>query len=129
MLALFLAHWRAKKRVGLANYKTPYKMLGAGQLATALFWQLDVVGVLLMIAVFALILTPLAIAGGVQEQWKTAHVLAPLVIGICCVPVFVLWERRSPHPMVPFHVGARFCRNESALRVDLHRLLHRAVHC
>lgn len=30
--------------------------------------------------------------------------IAPLVIGILCIPAFVMWERRAPHPMLPFHL-------------------------
>ena len=104
IIALFIAHRRAKKTSGLADYKTPYQMLGFWRLSTSLFWQLDVVGVILLIAVFALILVPLTIAGGVKTEWKTAHVIAPLVVGVLCIPVFILWEKRCRHPMVPFKV-------------------------
>ena len=69
-----------------------------------MFWELDVIGIILMIAVFALILTPLTVAGGVSKEWKTAHVIAPLVVGICCIPVFILWERSCAHPLLPFRL-------------------------
>lgn len=26
------------------------------------------------------------------------------MIGILCIPVFIIWERRAPHPMLPFHL-------------------------
>ena len=104
IIALFIAHRRANKTSGLADYKTPYQMLGFRRLSASLFWQLDVVGVILLIAVFALILVPLTIAGGVKTEWKTAHVVAPLVVGVLCIPVFILWEKKCRHPMVPFKV-------------------------
>ncbi|KAI4679711.1 uncharacterized protein J4E84_008234 [Alternaria hordeiaustralica] len=47
---------------------------------------------------------PFTIAGGAQSQWGTAKVIAPLIIGFMCLPAFVLWERRAPHPMLPFHL-------------------------
>jgi SIT family siderophore-iron:H+ symporter-like MFS transporter len=84
-------------------------MLGFRRLSTSLFWQLDVVGVILLIAVFALILVPLTIAGGVKTEWKTAHVIAPLVVGVLCIPVFILWEKKCRHPMVPFKVRISLC--------------------
>ena len=49
---------------------------------------------------------PFTIAGGVSSQWGTAKVIAPLIIGILCIPVFIIWERRAPHPMLPFHLLA-----------------------
>ncbi|KAF2205992.1 MFS general substrate transporter [Delitschia confertaspora ATCC 74209] len=104
LLALFIAHRRAKKSVQLSGYRTPFQMLGFKKLMVALFWQLDVVGIILLIAVFGLILTPLTIAGGIHSKWETAHVIAPLVIGFCCIPAFIFWERWSPHPLVPFQL-------------------------
>ncbi|KAL4783351.1 major facilitator superfamily domain-containing protein [Aspergillus varians] len=67
-----------------------------------LFWQLDVPGIVLLIASLALVLAPLTIAGGESPKWRTAHVIAPIVIGFCCIPVFVIWQLKAPHPLVPF---------------------------
>ncbi|KAF2500569.1 MFS general substrate transporter [Lophium mytilinum] len=102
--ALWVAHRRAKHSNDLDSYRTPYQMLGFKRLCVSLFWQLDVVGIILLIAVLALILVPLTIAGGYSTKWQTAHVIAPLVIGILCIPAFVCWERWSPHPLVPFRL-------------------------
>ncbi|KAI5195195.1 ferrioxamine B transporter [Aureobasidium subglaciale] len=102
--ALFIASSRAKKAGALANYQSPFQRDGFGSTLIALFWQLDVIGIVLMIAMFALILVPFTIAGGLSDTWGTAHVIAPLVIGICLIPVFALYERRAPHPLVPFHL-------------------------
>ncbi|RVX72067.1 hypothetical protein B0A52_04665 [Exophiala mesophila] len=66
------------------------------------FWHLDIIGLVLLIAILALILTPFTIAGGAQRTWQTAHVIAPLVIGFLCIPVFVLWQRKAPFPVFPF---------------------------
>ncbi|KAF2459870.1 major facilitator superfamily domain-containing protein [Lineolata rhizophorae] len=104
ILALYIAHRKAKKAHDLSGYSTPYKMYGPRRLVVALFWQLDTIGIILLIAVFALILTPFTIAGGVDAQWRTAKVIAPLVIGILCIPVWVWWERTAEHPLVPLHL-------------------------
>jgi len=97
---------RQAKRAGAFDaYQTPYEVHGGTMnLLVTLFWQMDVPGVVLLIAVFGCILTPLTIAGGAQSQWGTAKVIAPLIIGFMCLPAFVLWERRAPHPMLPFHL-------------------------
>ncbi|KAF2630363.1 siderochrome-iron transporter-like protein Sit1 [Macroventuria anomochaeta] len=104
--SLLWSSYKARKAGALDKFKTPYQVYGGKRLATALFWQLDVPGIILLIAVFGCILTPFTIAGGTSSQWGTAKVVAPLVIGILCVPVFVIWERRAPHPMLPFHLLA-----------------------
>ncbi|KAJ6440299.1 siderochrome-iron transporter (Sit1) [Purpureocillium lavendulum] len=103
-IAMWWAHHRAKKAGDLGKYKTPFQMLGTADLAKALFWQLDVIGMVLMIAVLALILVPLTLAGGSSTSWHQGHIIAPLVIGVLCIPAFVFWEARAKHPMVPLHL-------------------------
>ncbi|KAF2867730.1 siderochrome-iron transporter-like protein Sit1 [Massariosphaeria phaeospora] len=107
-LPLIISLWwvgrKAKKAGALDNYKSPYQTLGAKRLTIALFWQLDVIGIILLICVFGLILVPLTLAGGVSSTWRTAKIIAPLVIGILCIPVWIWWEKRAPHPMLPFHL-------------------------
>lgn len=66
--------------------------------------RLDILGILLTVAVFALILVPITIAGGFETSWKSPHVLAPLVIGVCMIPAFIYWQWRAPHPLVPFRI-------------------------
>ncbi|KAL5356819.1 major facilitator superfamily domain-containing protein [Aspergillus floccosus] len=100
---LFFGHFKAKKSNPEA-YLSSLPKVGALQFAKELFWYLDVVGVLLLIALLALILVPFTIAGASAEQWKTAKIIAPIVIGILLVPAWIFWERYSKHPMVPFHL-------------------------
>lgn len=102
IVPLVIVSRRAKRQGLLGDYVSSFKQLGARNLALELFWLLDVVGVILIIAVLNLILVPLTIAGGQQTQWSEGHIIAPLVIGIVCIPVFVLWELKAPHPLVPF---------------------------
>lgn len=104
IFALLNAQRKARKSGDLANYKTPYQQYGFSRMMVALFWQLDIIGIVLMCLVFGLILVPFTLAGGAAETWGTAHIIAPLVIGICLIPVFVLFERWAPHPLVPFHL-------------------------
>jgi SIT family siderophore-iron:H+ symporter-like MFS transporter len=104
MITLWFVGRRARKAGVLEKYKTPYQMMGVKELSVELFWALDVPGIILLIAVFALVLVPLTIAGGSTSSWNKAHVIAPLVIGILCIPVFAFWEMRAPRPLVPFHL-------------------------
>jgi MFS transporter, SIT family, siderophore-iron:H+ symporter len=104
IISLWLAGHKAHKSGELDKYTTSYQSLGFFGLSKSLFWQLDLIGITLLIAVFALVLIPLTIAGGVVQSWRTAHIIAPLVIGIVCIPFFIVWELKAPHPLVPFHL-------------------------
>jgi SIT family siderophore-iron:H+ symporter-like MFS transporter len=77
LIMLFIAQHRAHRAGTLKDYKSPFAQYGAMGLVRELFWQLDVIGIILMIAVFALILVPLTLAGGVAsnaQTWKQAHI-------------------------------------------------------
>lgn len=104
ILTLTWSARKAKKAGRLDNYQSPFQQLGFFGLMKALFWQLDVIGIILMICVFGLILTPFTLAGGVSSNWNQAKIIAPLVVGIVLVPVFVWWERTTKHALVPFHL-------------------------
>ncbi|KAG6026265.1 hypothetical protein E4U19_002683 [Claviceps sp. Clav32 group G5] len=100
--SLMVVTRRAKRQGLLGDYKTAFKQLGFRNLAIELFWLLDVIGIILIIAVLDLILVPFTIAGGESSKWGEAHIIAPLVIGILCIPAFIFWELRAPHPLIPF---------------------------
>ncbi|KAF2659841.1 MFS general substrate transporter [Lophiostoma macrostomum CBS 122681] len=104
VLSLMWVDRKAKRAGAFDNYKSPYELYGAKRLSVALFWQLDVPGILLLICVFGFILVPLTIAKGDKEVWGTAKIIAPLVVGVVCVPFWIIWEKRAPHPMLPFHL-------------------------
>lgn len=101
---LWYGGYKAKKRGVLAGLDAPFKHLTWAQMFVQLFWMLDVIGIILLIAVFALILVPLTLAGGISSTWKQAHIIAPLVVGICTIPFFILWELKAKHPVVPFRL-------------------------
>ncbi|KAL2760198.1 hypothetical protein ACRALDRAFT_1059924 [Sodiomyces alcalophilus JCM 7366] len=102
ILPLYIVGRRAARRGLLLHHKTPFQTLGWRKGWVDLFWRLDVIGIILLIAMFALILVPLTIAGGFEAQWSRAHVIAPLVVGICVIPFFFWWQTRSPHALVPY---------------------------
>ncbi|QGI80047.1 unnamed protein product [Fusarium fujikuroi] len=103
IISLLVVGHRAKKAGHLVGYRSSFQQLGFNKLTVELFWLLDIIGVILLIAVFALLLVPLTIAGGFESKWSDPQVVAPLIIGFVCIPVFVVWELRAPHPLVPFH--------------------------
>ncbi|KAF4122977.1 MFS transporter, SIT family, siderophore-iron:H+ symporter [Geosmithia morbida] len=102
MVSLTIVSVRARRRGLLDKYRSSLQILGARNFLAELFWVLDVIGIVLLVAAFALTLIPLTLAGGLHTKWRTAGIIAPLVIGIALLPVFVFWELRAPHPLVPF---------------------------
>ncbi|GBL47792.1 hypothetical_protein [Candidozyma auris] len=79
-----------------------YNLLYHGKL---IFWYVDFIGCLLIAVVLGLILVPLTLAGGTSNKWKQAKIIVPLVLGVCMIPVFIVWETKlSPRPMIPFKV-------------------------
>lgn len=104
IVSLWLVGRRAKKQGLLEGWRSSFQIFGVGNVFLELFWVLDVIGIILVIAVFALILVPINIAGGFADTWKQAHIIAPLVVGVVCIPVFVFWELKAPHPLAPFRL-------------------------
>lgn len=104
--ALIDGERRAKKRGLLEGIPSPLKTLGRGSLWIDFFWQIDLVGILLLAGLLSFILVPLTLAGGTTSIWGTANIIAPLVIGIVIfIPAFVIWELRGArHPLVPFRI-------------------------
>ncbi|KAL2162297.1 hypothetical protein VTH06DRAFT_7210 [Thermothelomyces fergusii] len=105
VVSLALVGRRARKRGLMEKYSEAVKGQETwGAFLVDLFWRLDVIGVVLLIAVFALILVPMTIAGGFQASWTAPQILGPLIVGVCTIPAFVLWQLRAPHPLVPFYL-------------------------
>lgn len=71
--------------------------------ANQTFWEVDILACFFLVAIFGFILVPMTLAGGTHSDWQKAEIIAPLVIGFCLVPVFVLWEMKwAKVPLVPF---------------------------
>lgn len=69
----------------------------------SLWFELDVMGLLLLSAALALILLPLNLAARASNGWKNGSMIAMLVVGCVCAIVFPLWEsskRLAPRPFL-----------------------------
>ncbi|KAK3901995.1 hypothetical protein C8A05DRAFT_44491 [Staphylotrichum tortipilum] len=71
---------------------------------TDLFWRLDVIGIVMLVAIFALLLVPLTLAGGFHASWSAPRVIIPLVVGACVIPSFFFCQLRARHPLVPLRL-------------------------
>ncbi|OXB39350.1 hypothetical protein LQV05_000779 [Cryptococcus neoformans] len=106
LFSLIQAEWRAHRKGLLREIPSPLRALGNRHMWADIFWQIDLLGLLLLAAVLALILLPFTLAGGVGSIWRTARVIAPLVVGfVVALPLFVIWELKfARHPMLPFRI-------------------------
>lgn len=69
--------------------------------------QSSVLGIFLISAGLVLFLLPFSLAASAAETWKSAHIIAMLVVGVVCLIAFVLVERFvTPKPFIPFHLLA-----------------------
>ncbi|KAK7059979.1 iron permease [Favolaschia claudopus] len=66
--------------------------------------RIDYIGNILVVG--ATTSTVLALTwGGIQFSWGSANILVPLIVGLCGLAVFLIYEARfAAHPMVPFDV-------------------------
>ncbi|CAL9727721.1 siderophore iron transporter Arn1p [Monosporozyma unispora] len=67
-------------------------------------WKLDFIGLFLSCVTFGCILVPFTLAGGLQRQWRTAHIIVPEVIGwVIALPLYIIWETKFARmPLTPW---------------------------
>lgn len=66
-----------------------------------IFKQLDPIGLVLFSAGLALVLVPITIATSNPHGWKSAHIIAMIVVGFVLLLVFAFWEAKwSKRPIV-----------------------------
>ncbi|KAL8895025.1 MAG: hypothetical protein Q9192_003895 [Flavoplaca navasiana] len=101
-LALFLNTRKAKKLGRL--HPSPWTGQSFSTGAKNLWYELDIMGLLLLSAAFALILIPCTLAQRARGGWNNGSMIAMVVIGALCLVAFPLWEsssRLAPHPFMP----------------------------
>lgn len=76
-----------------------------GRLTLNLAHQADFLGLLLLVAGFALLLVPLTLAPTSSKGWQSAFVPACMVAGGLTLFAFGLWEwKRARHPLFPSYL-------------------------
>jgi SIT family siderophore-iron:H+ symporter-like MFS transporter len=86
------------------NYEaTEYHSSSSKQRLADIWYQVDGIGLVTVIAAFSLVLAPLTVAGGEVRHWGDVRILFPLILGICSAVLFIVWEKRwASNPLVPF---------------------------
>ncbi|KAJ4252893.1 hypothetical protein NW762_010799 [Fusarium torreyae] len=71
------------------------------------FWviELDLAGMIIIVAGFALVLLPFSLAGYQEHKWKEPSVIAMIVIGCLCIIAFPFFEKYiAPKSFIPFEL-------------------------
>ncbi|TXT07331.1 hypothetical protein VHUM_03051 [Vanrija humicola] len=100
---LLLGVLRAKRQGHLDHIPTTPQLLSSPKNWLELLIKVDFIGLVLIASSLALILVPLTLGGGNAAKWRTAPVLAPLIVGATVtLPSFIIWEAKfAKHPMLP----------------------------
>ncbi|CAZ82313.1 unnamed protein product [Tuber melanosporum] len=100
-IALCVNQRKASKAGLLPEY--PWKAQGVVSFLKSLWTELDIMGVLLLVAAFSLLLVPLTLGGQAVGKWKNPSIIAAIVIGGVCLILFPLWEmwkKAAPTPLL-----------------------------
>ncbi|KAM0433478.1 hypothetical protein ACHAPT_004358 [Fusarium lateritium] len=71
------------------------------------YWviELDLAGMIIIVAGFSLILLPFSLAGYQKDKWQTPSIIVMLVIGCLCVIAFPFYEKYiAPKSFIPFEL-------------------------
>ncbi|KEP49972.1 putative siderophore iron transporter [Rhizoctonia solani 123E] len=96
IITLFAAERRAKKKGDLVSDHSndePKPSRSILQLLKEFTIQMDIVGLILVGLIFGLILFPISLARTVHGGWSNSSIIAMLVVGVACIPIFIVWER------------------------------------
>ncbi|KAL6717146.1 hypothetical protein ACLMJK_005061 [Lecanora helva] len=75
-----------------------------------LWYELDVMGLLLLSAAISLILLPLTLAATAKNKWHNGSIIAMIVVGCVCLVVFPFWEsipKLAPRPFLSLRLLAK----------------------
>ncbi|KAI8954572.1 siderophore iron transporter mirC [Xylaria longipes] len=116
-LTLFLNGRRAKRLLPPPEKR---KFAEGGPLAVAktvvanIWYSLDIGGIVLLSASFALILIPLTLTKTTPGGWQSPTIIALIVVGGVLLIAFPFWEgsrKLAPHPLIPLELlkSRTFC--------------------
>lgn len=109
-LALFM-NFRKAKRLGL-SLRSQWADASIRQGLVKVWYELDVMGLLLLSAAIALVLIPISLA--LSNGWQNPNIIAMIVIGCVCFVVFPLWESSSKLAPKAF-ISLRLLTNRTVL--------------
>lgn len=92
--------------------KTKFQELGPVGFAKFLFWRLDVIGLILLVAALGCLLVPITLAGGISSVGKRPTLLSQLSLEVLCSLFWSLgslWCKRANYSTIlderPWYLG------------------------
>lgn len=104
-LALLL-NQRKAKAIGMLT-RRPSKFRNSMSNLRSIWYELDIMGLLLLSAAISLILIPLTLTAAAKSGWRNASIVAMIVIGCVCLVVYPFWDtntRLAPRPLLSLHL-------------------------
>ena len=111
-LALLLNLRKASKQGVLSA--SPFSSVSIVSGLKHLWYELDVMGLLLLSAAIALILIPLTLAATASGGWHNGSIIAMVVVGCACLVIFPLWESSTKLAPQPF-LSLRMLTNRNVI--------------
>ncbi|CCX15014.1 major facilitator superfamily-domain-containing protein [Pyronema domesticum] len=102
---LFWSLWRNSVKAKKMEEWPEYPWKGKGCKAVGVVCkEIDLIGMILLTAGFALLLGPLTLGKQVANGWADPRLIACFILGGLCLIAFPFWEtsRFTPYPIVPF---------------------------
>lgn len=91
---------------------SPWKGVSIGTGLKNLWWELDIMGLLLLSASISLVLIPITLAA--TDGWNNPSIIAMVVVGCVCFVIFPFWETNSKVAPRPF-LSLRLFTNRNVL--------------
>jgi MFS family permease len=109
-----LLNGRRAKRMGVLGKRDFAVEGGPVAVAAKIWYGLDVGGIVLLSAAFALVLIPLTLTKTTPGGWHSATIIALIVVGGVLLVAFPFWEgskKLAPHPLIPLELlrSRTFC--------------------
>jgi MFS family permease len=104
LIAIFTIQLRRAKKAGFYSDK---RRSDRSFMQSLWFWviELDVLGILLIVAGFSLLLLPFSLASYQGDKWRSGTVISMLVVGLICLIAFPLYEKfLAPKSFIPFEL-------------------------
>ena len=104
VLYILFANQRKAKREGIYP-ESRFRGTSVWVSLQELFFELDIIGLILLTAGFALVLLAITLAGYQSEKWREAKIIVMLVIGFFCLVAACVWEYKfAKYPLIRWNL-------------------------